>query len=191
MLDLNEIEILQVEKKIRTRVKKQMEKTQKEYYLNEQMRAIQKELGEKDEFKNEIQELEEKLRQKKMPAEAREKCEREIKKLIDMGFIVICCGGGGIPVAREGRAFAGVDAVIDKDLASAKLAEEVGVDIFVIATEVEGVSLGPLEDSPVSKISLLAASRHQPRDGPAHAVAYFRNAVGPVGIEAEVEGRRL
>jgi len=66
---------------------------------------------------------------------------REIKKLIDMGFIVICCGGGGIPVVREGRAFAGVDAVIDKDLASAKLAEEVGVDIFVIATEVEGVAL--------------------------------------------------
>jgi carbamate kinase len=66
---------------------------------------------------------------------------REIKKLIDMGFIVICCGGGGIPVVREGRAFAGVDAVIDKDLASAKLADEVGADIFVIATEVEGVAL--------------------------------------------------
>src|SRR5437870_11484066 len=77
----SEIEILEVEKRIRTRVKKQMEKTQKEYYLSEQMRAIQKELGEKDEFKNEIQELEDKLRQKKMPAEAREKCEREIKKL--------------------------------------------------------------------------------------------------------------
>jgi ATP-dependent Lon protease len=77
----SELEILEVEKRIRSRVKKQMEKTQKEYYLNEQMRAIQKELGEKDEFKNEIQELEEKLRQKKMPAEAREKCEREIKKL--------------------------------------------------------------------------------------------------------------
>jgi ATP-dependent Lon protease len=77
----SELEILEVEKRIRTRVKKQMEKTQKEYYLNEQMRAIQKELGEKDEFKNEIQELEEKLRQKKMSAEAREKCEREIKKL--------------------------------------------------------------------------------------------------------------
>ena len=61
-----EIEILQVEKKIRTRVKKQMEKTQKEYYLNEQMQAIQKELGERDEFKNEIQELEEKLKTKKM-----------------------------------------------------------------------------------------------------------------------------
>jgi carbamate kinase len=66
---------------------------------------------------------------------------REIRKLIDMGFIVICCGGGGIPVAREGRAFAGVNAVIDKDLASAKLAEEVGVNIFVIATEVEGAAL--------------------------------------------------
>ena len=58
----SELEILEVEKRIRSRVKKQMEKTQKEYYLNEQMRAIQKELGEKDEFKNEIQELEEKLR---------------------------------------------------------------------------------------------------------------------------------
>jgi ATP-dependent Lon protease len=77
----SEIEILEVEKRIRTRVKKQMEKTQKEYYLNEQMRAIQKELGEKDEFKNEIQELEERIKQKKMSAEAREKAEKELKKL--------------------------------------------------------------------------------------------------------------
>jgi carbamate kinase len=66
---------------------------------------------------------------------------REIKKLIDMNFIVICCGGGGIPVIREGRRFSGVDAVIDKDLASARLAEEVDVDIFLIATDVQGVSL--------------------------------------------------
>jgi len=77
----SEIEILEVEKRIRTRVKKQMEKTQKEYYLNEQMRAIQKELGEKDEFKNEIQELEESIRQKKMSDDAREKTEKELKKL--------------------------------------------------------------------------------------------------------------
>src|SRR5262249_25396310 len=77
----SEIESLEVEKRMRTRVKKQMEKTQKEYYLNEQMRAIQKELGEKDEFKNEIQELEEKIKQKKMSAEAREKAEKELKKL--------------------------------------------------------------------------------------------------------------
>ncbi len=66
---------------------------------------------------------------------------REIKRLIEMGFVVICCGGGGIPVIREGRAFHGVDAVIDKDRASACLAREVGVDIFVIATDVEGVML--------------------------------------------------
>jgi carbamate kinase len=66
---------------------------------------------------------------------------REIRRLIEMGFVVICCGGGGIPVIREGRSFAGVNAVIDKDLASARLAREVGVDIMVIATDVERVAL--------------------------------------------------
>src|SRR6266849_6998632 len=76
-----EIEILQVEKKIRTRVKKQMEKTQKEYYLNEQMQAIQKELGDRDEFKNEIQEIEEKLKIKRMSKEATLKVKKELKKL--------------------------------------------------------------------------------------------------------------
>lgn len=65
----------------------------------------------------------------------------EIRELIARDFIVTCCGGGGIPVIREGRAFQGVDAVIDKDLASAKLAEEVGIDIFVIATDVPGAAL--------------------------------------------------
>src|SRR5262249_4516109 len=76
-------EILQVEKKIRSRVKKQMEKTQKEYYLNEQMQAIQKELGggERDEFKNEIQEIEETLKNKRMSKEATAKVKKELKKL--------------------------------------------------------------------------------------------------------------
>ena len=76
-----EIEILQVEKKIRTRVKKQMEKSQKEYYLNEQMQAIQKELGDRDEFKNELNELEQKIKTKRMSKEARERCLKELKKL--------------------------------------------------------------------------------------------------------------
>ena len=76
-----EIEILQVEKKIRGRVKKQMEKTQKEYYLNEQMQAIQKELGDKDDFRNEIEEIEGQLKKKKMSKEATEKVKKEIKKL--------------------------------------------------------------------------------------------------------------
>ncbi len=76
-----EIEILQVEKKIRSRVKKQMEKTQKEYYLNEQMQAIQKELGERDEFKSEIQELEEKVKTKELSDEAESRVKKELRKL--------------------------------------------------------------------------------------------------------------
>jgi carbamate kinase len=66
---------------------------------------------------------------------------REIRDLLERNFIVICCGGGGIPVARDGRTFSGVSAVIDKDLASARLAEETGVDVFVIATDVRGAAL--------------------------------------------------
>jgi ATP-dependent Lon protease len=76
-----EIDVLQVENRIRSRVKKQMERSQKEYYLNEQMRAIQKELGERDEFKNEVQELEERLKSHDLPKAAAEKCRREIRKL--------------------------------------------------------------------------------------------------------------
>ncbi|HEY8926237.1 MAG TPA: endopeptidase La [Polyangia bacterium] len=76
-----EIEILQVERKIRTRVKKQMEKTQKEYYLNEQMQAIQKELGDRDEFKNELGELEERAAKKALSKEALGKVKKELKKL--------------------------------------------------------------------------------------------------------------
>jgi len=87
---------------------------------------------------------------------------REIKKLVDMGFLVICCGGGGIPVIREGRTFCGVDAVIDKDLASARLAEEVGVDIFLIATDVDGAALyyGTREEHYVRTLSLSEARQY-------------------------------
>jgi ATP-dependent Lon protease len=80
----SEVEIMQIEKKIRGRVKKQMEKAQKEYYLTEQMRAIQKELGEKDDLKSEIQEFEDKLKKKKMSKEAEQKVKKEIKKLKQM-----------------------------------------------------------------------------------------------------------
>jgi ATP-dependent Lon protease len=79
-----EIEVLEVERKIRGRVKKQMERSQKEYYLNEQMRAIQKELGDRDEQKNELDELDELLAAKQMPEEARERTEKEIRKLKQM-----------------------------------------------------------------------------------------------------------
>jgi ATP-dependent Lon protease len=80
----SEVEIMQIEKKIRGRVKKQMEKAQKEYYLTEQMRAIQKELGEKDDLKSEIQEFEDTLKKKKMSKEAEQKVKKEIKKLKQM-----------------------------------------------------------------------------------------------------------
>ncbi|MDD5167476.1 MAG: endopeptidase La [Syntrophales bacterium] len=80
-LMLGEIEILQVEEKIKRRVKKQMEKTQKDYYLNEQMRAIQKEMGEKDDLKSEIADLERRLKQKKLSEEGHKKVKAEIKKM--------------------------------------------------------------------------------------------------------------
>ena len=79
-----EMSVLQVEKKIKTRVKSQMERTQREYYLNEQMKAIQKELGDGEDGANELAELEEKIAATKLSKEAREKAEAELKKLRNM-----------------------------------------------------------------------------------------------------------
>src|SRR5579862_2797571 len=79
-----EIGVLQVERKIRSRVKRQMEKTQREYYLNEQLKAIQKELGEGEEGRDEMNELEERIRKTKLSKEAREKAQAEVKKLRSM-----------------------------------------------------------------------------------------------------------
>jgi len=80
----SEIGVLQVERKIRSRVKRQMEKTQREYYLNEQLKAIQKELGEGEEGRDEMNELEERIRKTKISKEAREKATGEVKKLRSM-----------------------------------------------------------------------------------------------------------
>ncbi|OYX87135.1 MAG: endopeptidase La [Azorhizobium sp. 32-67-21] len=79
----SEISVLQVEKRIRTRVKRQMEKTQREYYLNEQMKAIQKELGDED-GRDDLQELEDRIKRTKLTKEAREKAAHELKKLRQM-----------------------------------------------------------------------------------------------------------
>jgi ATP-dependent Lon protease len=76
-----EIEVFRMDQRIKTRIKEQMEKTQKQYYLNEQMRAIKKEMGAEDDLSDEIREIEEKLKNKKMPKEATEKVEHELKKL--------------------------------------------------------------------------------------------------------------
>ena len=80
---ITEIDTMQVEKKIKGRVKRQMEKTQKEYYLNEQMKAIQKELGDNDDV-DDIAELESKIEKLNLTSEAKEKCKNELKKLKNM-----------------------------------------------------------------------------------------------------------
>jgi carbamate kinase len=87
---------------------------------------------------------------------------REIQKLLDLDFIVICCGGGGIPVIRRGRAFSGVDAVIDKDLVSALLAEEIRADVFLIATDVAGVmtDFGRPDEKVLHQLTLEEARQH-------------------------------
>jgi ATP-dependent Lon protease len=79
-----EISVMQTEKKIRNRVKRQMEKTQREYYLNEQMKAIQRELGEQDDTRDELNELEKRIKKAKLSKEARTKAEAELKKLRSM-----------------------------------------------------------------------------------------------------------
>jgi ATP-dependent Lon protease len=79
-----EISVLQVEKRIRSRVKRQMEKTQREYYLNEQMKAIQKELGDSEDGRDEMAEIEERISKTKLSKEAREKADAELKKLRQM-----------------------------------------------------------------------------------------------------------
>ena len=87
---------------------------------------------------------------------------REIKKLIELDFIVICCGGGGIPVIRKNRKFRGVEAVIDKDLASSILAREIEADIFVIASDVEGAGInwGKSDQKMLRKVPLAEMEKY-------------------------------
>jgi carbamate kinase len=87
---------------------------------------------------------------------------REIQKLIEMDFIVICCGGGGIPVIRKERMFRGVEAVIDKDLASSVLAQEIKADIFVIVSDVKGafVNWGKADRKILRKVSLAKIEKY-------------------------------
>ena len=83
-----EIDLMQVEKKIRTRVKKQMEKSQREYYLNEQMKAIQKELGDMDDVPDEVEQITKKIEDAQMPKEAKEKTLAELQKAKNDVFYV-------------------------------------------------------------------------------------------------------
>ena len=122
---------------------------------------------------------------------------REIKKLIELDFIVICCGGGGIPVIHKERKFRGVEAVIDKDLASSILAREIGADIFVIASDIQGaaVNWGKPEQRMLGRISqaemekYVQAGQFPPGSmGPkVEAVMQFNRATGKRGIICNLE----
>jgi carbamate kinase len=122
---------------------------------------------------------------------------REIKKLVDRGFIVICCGGGGIPVIRKERKFRGVDAVIEKDLSSALLAREIRADIFLIATDVAGAAVdwGTRSQRTLRQVSLDELVRHQEQGqfpaasmGPkVKAISQFFGATGNRAIICHLE----
>ena len=123
--------------------------------------------------------------------------QREIKKLIEMDFIVICCGGGGIPVIRKERKFRGVEAVIDKDLASSVLAREIKADIFVIVSDVEGAGInwGKADQKILRKVSLAEMEKYvQEGQFPAgsmgpkvEAVMQFTKATGNRSVICHLE----
>ena len=122
---------------------------------------------------------------------------REIKKLIDLDFIIICCGGGGIPVIRKERKFRGVEAVIDKDLASSILAREIKADIFLIVSDIEGAAIhwGTKAQKVLGKVSLKEMQQyikegHFPAGsmGPkVDAIVQFFQATGKRGITGKLE----
>jgi len=122
---------------------------------------------------------------------------REIKRLIEMNFIVICCGGGGIPVVRRERRFQGVEAVIDKDLASSVLARDIEAEVFVIASDVAGVAVDwgkpgqrLLGKVPAAELERYLSEGHFPTGsmGPkVEALLQFHKATGRRGVICHLE----
>jgi ATP-dependent Lon protease len=193
-----EIEVLEVERKIRGRVKKQMERSQKEYYLNEQMRAIQKELGDRDEFKNELDELEEQLKAKKMPEEAQQRAEKEVKKLRMMSpmsaeatvvrnYIDWMISLPWQDYAEENHDISEAERILDEDHYGLEKPKERIVEYLAVQALVERMK-GPilcLVGPPgVGKTSLgKSIARATGRD-------FVRVSLGGVRDEAEIRGHR-
>jgi ATP-dependent Lon protease len=189
---------MQAEIEIRGRVKKQMERSQKEYYLNEQMRAIQKELGERDEFKNEVDELEEALRAKRMPDEARERAEKELKKLKMMSpmsaeatvvrnYIDWCLALPWEEYKDENHDVVEAERVLDEDHYGLEKPKERILEYLAVQALVEKMK-GPilcLVGPPgVGKTSLgKSIARSTGRD-------FVRVSLGGVRDEAEIRGHR-
>ncbi len=194
----SEISVLQVEKKIRSRVKRQMEKTQREYYLNEQMKAIQRELGEAEEGRDELSELEEKIANTRLSKEARAKADAELKKLRQMSpmsaestvvrnyldWMISLPWGKRKPVNRDLQA---AEDVLDADHYGLEKVKERILEYLALQTRTEKVR-GPilcLVGPPgVGKTSLgKSIARATGRE-------FVRVSLGGVRDEAEIRGHR-
>lgn len=193
-----EIEILEVEQRIRQRVKRQMEKTQKEYYLNEQMKAIQKELGEKDEFKNEIQEFEDKIKAAKMSKEGAKKSNQEIKKLKQMSpmsaeatvvrnYIEWMTDLPWGKLSKEKQDIEEAEKILDADHYGLKKVKERILEYLAVKTltnTIKGPILCLVGPPGVGKTSLAkSVARATGRE-------FVRVALGGVKDEAEIRGHR-
>ena len=193
----SEISVLQVEKRIRTRVKRQMEKTQREYYLNEQMKAIQKELGDED-GRDELAELEEKIEKTKLSKEAREKATAELKKLRQMSpmsaeatvvrnFIETLIGLPWRKKTRISKDLAEAEKVLDKDHWGLEKVKERILEYLAVQQRVDKLKapilclVGP---PGVGKTSLGQSIAH------ATGRKFVRMSLGGVRDEAEIRGHR-
>jgi ATP-dependent Lon protease len=193
-----EIGVLQVEKKIRNRVKRQMEKTQREYYLNEQLKAIQKELGETDEGKDETAELEEKIKKTKLSKEAEEKALAELKKLKSMSpmsaeatvvrnYLDWMLGIPWKKRTRTKKDLTAAQAILDKDHYGLEKVKERIIEYLAVQQRTNKVS-GPilcLVGPPgVGKTSLGKSI------GRATGRNFVRMSLGGVRDESEIRGHR-
>ncbi|WP_176083067.1 endopeptidase La [Martelella sp. HB161492] len=193
-----EISVLQVEKRIRTRVKRQMEKTQREYYLNEQMKAIQKELGEGEDGRDEMAELEDRIKKTKLSKEAREKADAEVKKLRNMSpmsaeatvvrnyldWLV------GLPWNRKSKIKTDLklaEKILDEDHFGLEKVKERVVEYLAVqarAKKIKGPILCLVGPPGVGKTSLARSIAK------ATGREYVRMALGGVRDEAEIRGHR-
>ena len=193
----SEISVLQVEKRIRTRVKRQMEKTQREYYLNEQMKAIQKELGD-DDSRDELAELEDKIEKTKLSKEAREKALGELKKLRQMSPMSAEATVVrnyldwmlGIPWGKRSKIkkdLHGAQAVLDGDHYGLEKVKERIVEYLAVqqrANKLTGPILCLVGPPGVGKTSLgKSIARATGRE-------FVRMSLGGVRDEAEIRGHR-
>ena len=193
-----EISVLQVEKRIRNRVKRQMEKTQREYYLNEQMKAIQKELGETEDGKGELDELSESLEKAKLPKEAKEKAESELRKLRNMGpmsaeatvvrnYLEWMTALPWKKASRLGREIVDARAILDADHFGLEKVKDRIVEFLAVqkrTKKMKGPILCLVGPPGVGKTSLgRSIARASGRE-------FVRMALGGVRDEAEIRGHR-